>query len=369
MSANATQREKKSAVPSEQHSAQSTQSSPVKQLHKHRAVFPAVLSSAICHLALLLLLALVAYGGGADSTIQKLVFQPIEEQDLNVVDTFEVEPAPVTIEPEELEVETDFKVEMELETPEKMVEESLPEEPVVETMPAGDQIQSTLAEIAATPVSRIATKIQNRVSKAGGRKGEVQFALAWTNVNDLDLHIVTPHGERISHLRKSSICGGMLDVDMNVRGESEEPVENVRWLSNAPSGRYTVIVNLFRIHRPRVGGRLYQGSKFELLAQLGDESTLETSTASKRKQVSVFRFKYVPSSVPSSRREQLLLEMDELQEQEEAAAVRLLDKARDVKQQSFRDRLLNSLIARYPHSDAAIDAMRLLGGNITKNGF
>lgn len=78
--------------------------------------------------------------------------------------------------------------------------------------------------------SLAAAGIQSRVTKAGGKKGEVQFALAWRNVNDLDLHVIAPSGEHISHQHRRSKCFGMLDVDMNVDGESEEPVENVRWL-------------------------------------------------------------------------------------------------------------------------------------------
>ncbi|MFN3193670.1 MAG: hypothetical protein ACE361_24365 [Aureliella sp.] len=211
--------------------------------------------------------------------------------------------------------------------------------------------------------------IQQKVANAGGMQGEVQFALAWKNINDLDIHVITPSGERISHLYKQSRFGGVLDVDMNVRGESKEPVENVRWLRNAPLGRYTVLVNLFRVHRPRPGDRVYRGAEFQLLAHLGDADSLEKSVVSPRKQVAVFRFIYGGKHHTAENAMAIRKREESRQAAEEKAAGEKLQDAKTETNNRQRQQLLNLLISRYPHTDAAIEAMQMLGGNITKNGF
>ncbi len=142
-------------------------------------------------------------------------------------------------------------------------------------------------------ISAVAVSIQSRVTEAGGQMGEVQFALSWKDVNDLDIHVITPAGERISHLRRRSRDLGLLDVDMNVKGESKEPVENVRWIRNAPLGRYTVLVHMFRIHSRR-NGRM---SAFQLLSNLGAETAIDDGFVSTRDQLAVFRFAYVPQAI------------------------------------------------------------------------
>jgi hypothetical protein len=195
----------------------------------------------------------------------------------------------------------------------------------------------------------------------------VQFALAWTNTNDVDLHVVTPAGEHISHLHKQSPTGGVLDVDMNVRGESDEPVENVRWLTGAPWGRYTIIINLFRIHRANnSSARPEAGSAFRLLAQLGSETKIEQATVTRNEQIAVFRFLYVPENVPQTKRSDQMRELTNQQQRDEAAAQPLLERATEVSNRALRERLLNNLISQYPHTDAAIRAMQLIGGSIIK---
>ncbi len=62
----------------------------------------------------------------------------------------------------------------------------------------------------------------------------------------------------------------------------------------------------------------------------------------------------------------MLDRVETLQASEEAAAQPLLDQALAVKAQRIRDQQLNQIIIRYPHTDVAIEAMQLLGGNITK---
>jgi len=99
----------------------------------------------------------------------------------------------------------------------------------------------------------IDAEMQQRVEEAGGqyKDVDVRATLLWNNRNDLDLHIVAPSGEHIyfSHMR--SDCGGWLDVDKNVHGETTKPVENIRWSKGkAPKGHYEVYVQNWRFHEP-----------------------------------------------------------------------------------------------------------------------
>ncbi len=80
----------------------------------------------------------------------------------------------------------------------------------------------------------------------------------------------------------------------------------------------------------------------------------------------MFRFFYVADNQPTAQREALLRELQALQQREELRAQPLLANAEREDNPQARDRQLNALIAQYPHTDAAIAAMRLLGGSITK---
>src|SRR5262249_54008273 len=75
----------------------------------------------------------------------------------------------------------------------------------------------------------IDAEIRQRVQAAGGLYDgvDIRASLIWNNRNDLDLHVITPSGEHIYYGAKKALCGGFLDVDMNVRGETTKPVENV----------------------------------------------------------------------------------------------------------------------------------------------
>ncbi len=93
--------------------------------------------------------------------------------------------------------------------------------------------------------------IEERLEREGGKAGEVQLSLAWDDYNDLDMHVFCPSGERIYFNNKKSECGGELDVDMNVRPVSNNPVENVVWTGEAPPGKYKVGVHFYKHHRKR----------------------------------------------------------------------------------------------------------------------
>lgn len=97
----------------------------------------------------------------------------------------------------------------------------------------------------------IDAEIAQRVRAAGGQYDDVdvRVSLIWNTRDDLDLHLVPPSGEEIWFNHKVSQCGGALDVDRNVRGETLKPVENVRWpKGRAPAGDYRVVVQNYAFH-------------------------------------------------------------------------------------------------------------------------
>jgi hypothetical protein len=76
----------------------------------------------------------------------------------------------------------------------------------------------------------VADSLKERVKRAGGNvSGDLCCRLSWFNFDDLDFHMVEPHGEEIFFGHKRSVVtGGMLDVDMNAgAGVTREPVENI----------------------------------------------------------------------------------------------------------------------------------------------
>tara|TARA_B100001093_G_scaffold181824_1_gene174465 strand:+ start:19850 stop:20746 length:897 start_codon:yes stop_codon:yes gene_type:complete len=91
--------------------------------------------------------------------------------------------------------------------------------------------------------------LDKRIKREGGKNGEVQISLAWNDFNDLDLHLFCPSGERIYFNNKDSECGGELDVDMNVRPTSKNPVENIVWTEDAPLGKYKIGVHFYKHHK------------------------------------------------------------------------------------------------------------------------
>ena len=96
----------------------------------------------------------------------------------------------------------------------------------------------------------VADSIRERVKRAGGNvSGDLCCRLAWFNTDDLDFHMREPGGFHIYFGSKGpSLCHGYLDVDMNVGGETREPVENIYYGSAATmlEGTYTLFVNQYR---------------------------------------------------------------------------------------------------------------------------
>lgn len=122
----------------------------------------------------------------------------------------------------------------------------------------------------------IDVEIKKRVEAAGGMyEGvDIRASLLWNNRNDLDIHIVDPCGHHIyyrAYCKNNNMapasCGGYLDVDMNVRGDTDKPVENIRWPEGkAPKGHYKIFVQNFKFHE-----NSYAGTEFRVEVQIGDK--------------------------------------------------------------------------------------------------
>jgi hypothetical protein len=93
----------------------------------------------------------------------------------------------------------------------------------------------------------VADSIKDKVKRAGGQVEGVALraSLAWFNTDDLDLHCQSPQGRLYFGNAKPHI----LDVDMNIGGETREPVENMRW-KYPGDGQYVFMVNNYRRREP-----------------------------------------------------------------------------------------------------------------------
>ena len=224
--------------------------------------------SLIVHVAVLLLLAVivirpdlsrpaalalefVAAGPEVEPDVAALALPAFEPAELDVVE----DAAPVT-EPELTAVERD-PVEVDA------VEPALFS---IDDQPAGPDATALLADVplpaggaaggaghGAGGGPTIGGEIGRRLTAAGAGTGDVQVSIAWSNVNDIDLHVlVEPLDPRagnsiINFMNRVGIAGGCLDVDRNVQPTTRTPVENVFWgRGAAPLGRYTVAVHHYR---------------------------------------------------------------------------------------------------------------------------
>ena len=112
-------------------------------------------------------------------------------------------------------------------------------------------------------------ELRARLDREGAQSSDVQISLMWNNFNDLDLHVVCPSGERLHGGHKKSACGGELDVDANVRGETRKPVENAFWEDGkAPAGKYQVYVHYYKKHNKR---KSKDPTKFQVIVNQGGD--------------------------------------------------------------------------------------------------
>ena len=136
---------------------------------------------------------------------------------------------------------------MELDGRGEWIEENQEELEQHSALVAEEEIGSGIT-IAETPTD---DDMDERLEREGGKSGAVQVTLSWDDYNDLDLHLFCPDGERIYFNNKTSNCGGVLDVDMNVKPVSNNPVENIVWESIPNPGKYKVGVHFYKHFRKK----------------------------------------------------------------------------------------------------------------------
>lgn len=111
--------------------------------------------------------------------------------------------------------------------------------------------------------------------------GDVKFTLSWDTDVDLDLYVAEPNGEIIWWQNRTSVTGGVLDVD-DTDGFGPE---NIFWPTDqAPVGTYTVWVEMYSGDKPtelRVKPKLpgeYQSLVFRNLSTAGQRADIGTYT-------------------------------------------------------------------------------------------
>lgn len=99
-----------------------------------------------------------------------------------------------------------------------------------------------------------ASLFEQRLFRENAATGPVQYSLIWNTRDDLDLHCIPPGGGEISYQQRTSPCGGALDVDMNAGSpSSQEPVENIFWSLNPPTGHFKVFVENYSYKQTLAG--------------------------------------------------------------------------------------------------------------------
>lgn len=145
----------------------------------------------------------------------------------------------------------------------------------------------------------IDSEIRQRLEEAGGRFQDVDIraSLIWHNRNDLDLHCKTPGGSHIYYGDKHAPCGGELDVDRNVRGETSKPVENIRWArGDARPGKYEFWVENFGYHETD-----YSDQEFKVEIDINGEiqtvdGRIPANKTGSRSRQKVLTFNYKPAA-------------------------------------------------------------------------
>lgn len=141
-------------------------------------------------------------------------------------------------------------------------------------------------------------EIKRRVESQGGQydNNEIRCSLIWESYTDLDLHAVTPFGEKINYTNKRGRCGGYLDIDMNAgSGSSMTPVENIRWRNGqAREGKYQ-----FFVHNFAERGGYCNSTPFKVELEVGGKIFTFGGTLQNKDRVIAFEFDYKKGQVPT----------------------------------------------------------------------
>ncbi len=205
-------------------------------------------------------------------------------------------------------------------------------------------------------------EIDRRVAAGGGNTvGNLRISLAWEDMNDIDLHVITPDEESIYFGNTVSACGGELDVDANVVPTTLEPVENIVWTSPPRDGVYQVGIHHYS-HHPNQPAT----TKCDILMLIGEEKRFLTVAALRSTQfVEVVTFEienghlveFTPSSRVREGNERTAQEGPIEDEKREATrrqfAQEALDEAIAIEDPQVRARRLERLIERFPDTPAA----------------
>jgi|GEM_PF-2424082 len=112
------------------------------------------------------------------------------------------------------------------------------------------------ATLSSPQQSVFSADVSQRLFAAGAKTGEIEISLIWENLNDLDLHVIDPAGDRIYFGHRISGTGGELDIDRNASCGSDvtsKPIEHVVWQKEfASKGVYSVGVHYYKNCEPAV---------------------------------------------------------------------------------------------------------------------
>ena len=119
-------------------------------------------------------------------------------------------------------------------------------QPTVPVLPAPVQEGNAAPEATPAPVTDEARRAdaERRMEERGGARGDLNFTLEWSGIDDIDLYVTCPTGATVSYLNRGD-CNGVYDLDANVLrdGAIGDPVENIVF-NDAPNGLYKVRAHL-----------------------------------------------------------------------------------------------------------------------------
>jgi hypothetical protein len=117
----------------------------------------------------------------------------------------------------------------------------------------------------------IAESVEEKLNVKSVGSGALQVSLSWDKLDDVDLYVFTPSGERLYYGNRTSEDGtGKLDVDANAGCTINNPIinsENIFFEAPLVDGTYTVVVNLF-MRCNMVSGRGTGGARYNVTANV-----------------------------------------------------------------------------------------------------